>query len=464
MLPATLRGPGRPDKLLPTPITMIPLLDLSSPAHKKQATLLLSRLRLDAKSLVDPASDIARISSTVTQIIQDVHVRGDDALVDIARKFDDANFSKKDLIVDRKQLVAARKKTDAKLMKSIVRAIDQVREYQEHIMPRDPKPLKRGKIELGLRFSSIDRAGLYVPGGKASYPSSLIMLAVPAQVAGVKTLIATTPPSKYGKSELLLATACELGFERIYRVGGAGAIAAMALGTQSIPQVDKIVGPGNLYVQAAKRLVSGAVGIDSFAGPSEILVIADKHADAGSIAADLLAQAEHDPGSCFLLTDSNELAKRVIAEIDEQLATLSRRQAIERALQHGSAILVDKSMPTLIELANKFAAEHVSVQVKDQAKVLRELRHAGAIFIGPYSPVAAGDYLAGPSHCLPTNTTARFTGGISVYEFLKRTGTIRYDAKGLARDADAIERIALAEGLDAHAKSVKAGVRTPDDV
>jgi histidinol dehydrogenase len=296
---------------------------------------------------------------------------------------------------------------------------------------------------------------LYFPGGKAAYPSSLIMLTVPAQVAGVKKIVVCTPPSKYGRSELVLAACHELKLEHVFRAGGAAAIAAMAFGTETIPAVDKIVGPGNLYVQLAKRALAGAVGLDGFLGPSEILTLADDSGVPNFIAADLLAQAEHDPGSCFLLTPSESLATAVLRAIDHQITTRQRADAIERALTSHSAIVVDPSMDVLIELANRFAAEHVNLQVKDESAVLKKLRHAGAVFVGPYSPVAAGDYVAGPSHCLPTNTTARFSSGVSVYEFLKRSSIVTYDAKGLTADTPAIVALANAEHLDAHAASVE---------
>jgi histidinol dehydrogenase len=311
-------------------------------------------------------------------------------------------------------------------------------------------------VALGMRFTPMQSAGLYFPGGKASYPSSLIHLAVPAQVAGVKRIAVATPPSKYGRSDLVLAAAHVLGLTEVFRAGGAAAIAALAFGTQTIAPVDKIVGPGNTYVQLAKRALAGCVGIDGFLGPSEILVLADDSADPGFIAADLIAQAEHDPGSCFLLTTSRALAEGVAAEIDNQGRTLTRLPALQKALRDWSAAIVGESMDELIALADRFAAEHVNVQTRDDEAVLARLQHAGAVFLGRYSPVAAGDYVAGPSHCLPTNTTARFTSGISVYEFLKRASVVRYESAGLAADAGAITALAEAEGLDGHAASVKA--------
>ncbi len=307
-----------------------------------------------------------------------------------------------------------------------------------------------------MRFTPLDSAGLYFPGGKASYPSSLIMLAVPAQVAGVKKIVVATPPSKYGRSDLVLATCAELKLEHVFRAGGATAIAAMAFGTNTIPKVDKIVGPGNTYVQLAKRALAGCVGIDGYLGPSEILTLADESAHPRYIAADLIAQAEHDPGSCFLLTNSEKIATAVEVELARQMKTLQRTAAISKALAESSAIIIADQMDELIALANQFAAEHVNLQTKDDQAVLKKLVHAGAVFIGPYSPVAAGDYVAGPSHCLPTNTTARFSSGISVYEFLKRSSLARYESKGLAKEADAIIALANAEHLDGHAASIVA--------
>jgi histidinol dehydrogenase len=281
------------------------------------------------------------------------------------------------------------------------------------------------------------------------------MLAVPAQVAGVKELVVCTPPSRYGRSDLVLAACHELQLTHVFRAGGAAAIAAMAFGTATIPAVDKIVGPGNQYVQLAKRALAGGVGIDGYLGPSEILTLADDSARPDFIAADLLAQAEHDPGSCFLLCTSDELAQKVVGQIEVQIKALHRAEAISRALKEHSAIIVDPDLRRLIGLANRFAAEHVNIQTRDDAAVLKQLTHAGAVFLGPWSPVAAGDYVAGPSHCLPTNTTARFSSGVSVYEFLKRSSVVRYEAAGIRTDVPAIVTLAEAEHLDGHAASAR---------
>jgi histidinol dehydrogenase len=436
---------------------MIPVLRLNVPADAARVEQLLSKLRLDAARIALARDET---DAAVRAVLYDVATRGDDAIVDSSRKFDDPNFTALQIRVTPDEMRDAATRVPADLMAALRRSIAQVREYQTHILPKAPDTLRRPGVELGLRFTPLDSAGLYFPGGKASYPSSLIMLAVPALVAGVRRIAVCTPPSKYGRSDLVLAACHELGLRDVFRAGGAAAIAALAFGTKTIPSVDKIVGPGNTYVQLAKRALAGAVGIDGFLGPSEILVLADETGRADVIAADLIAQAEHDPGSCFLLTTSPELAQRVAGEIAEQTKHLDRAGAVNKSIASDSAIVVDPSMDRLIELANRFAAEHVNVQTRDDAAVLAKLRHAGAVFVGPYSPVAAGDYVAGPSHCLPTNTTARFSSGISVYEFLKRSSVVRYDAHGLTNDAAAIIALADAEHLGGHAASVRA--RTAD--
>jgi histidinol dehydrogenase len=432
---------------------MIPILSLNDSADRQRVDVLLEQLRLKPQDII---SGHSKAAGAVEKLLQDVASRGDAAVVESARQFDDPDFTEAQIRVTSEEMKSAAGRVVPEVMAAIRRSIAQVREYQTHIMPKPPATLKRPGVELGLRFTPLDSAGLYFPGGKASYPSSLIMLAVPAQVAGVKKIVVCTPPSKYGRSDVVLAACHELGLTDVIRAGGAAAVAAMAFGTKSIQRVDKIVGPGNTYVQLAKRALSGAVGVDGFLGPSEILVLADDTGRADVIAADLIAQAEHDPGSCFLLTTSRPLAERVKGELQAQTSVLDRSPAIVNALRDRSGIIVDASMDRLIELANQFAAEHVSLNVHDTQAVLKKLVHAGAVFIGPFSPVAAGDYIAGPSHCLPTNTTARFSSGISVYEFLKRSSVVEYSAEGLAADAEAIVALATAEQLAGHAASVHA--------
>jgi histidinol dehydrogenase len=440
---------------------MIPTFRLSDPDDRGRVEALLRKLRLDPRDLVlGHQDDVASVQA----ILADVAKRGDAALVDIARRFDDPGFTSEQIRVRPDEMKAAASRVGSELTNALRRSIMQVRQYQQHALPTPPKTLPRESgVELGLRFTPLETAGLYFPGGKAAYPSSLIMLTVPAQVAGVGRIVVCSPGSKYGKSDLVLAACYELGLTDVFRVGGAAAIAAMAFGTETVPAVDKIVGPGNRYSQLAKRALAGCVGIDAFLGPSEILVLADDSARADFIAADLIAQAEHDPGSCFLLTTSGELAKEVTRQIERQAATLKRRAALEKALKAESAIILGGSMDELIPLADRFAAEHVNIQTRDDQAVLDRLKHAGAVFLGPYSPVAAGDYVAGPSHCLPTNTTARFSSGISVYEFLKRSSVVRYTPEGLAADAPSIVALANAEGLDGHAASVSVRSQKPEE-
>lgn len=431
---------------------LIPVLHLDEPSSRRRVDALVHALRLDPRDLFRDDSGTA----AVREILADVAERGDAAVVDSARKFDDPDFDLSQIRVSREEMAAAAERLEPELAEAMNRSIRQVRAYQKHILPRmRSEPLGREGLQLGLRYTPIDAAGCYFPGGKASYPSSLMHLVVPAQVAGVKAIVAATPPSKYGKSDLVLAAGHELGLDFMIRAGGAAAIAAMAFGTESIPRVDKIVGPGNTFVQIAKRLVSGGVGVDGFLGPSEVLVFADETAEPAYVAADLLAQAEHDPGSCFLLTTDPNLPAKVIEQIEQQLPALSRRSAIEKALRKHSAIVWSEEVESLYELASRLAPEHMNIQTADPERDLARLPHAGCVFIGPDSPVAAGDYVAGPSHCLPTNTTARFSGGISVFEFLKRGGLVRYDRAALKEDADAVIRLAEAEHLDAHANSVR---------
>jgi histidinol dehydrogenase len=434
---------------------MIPILKLSDDVGRQRVEFLLGRLRLDPRDVALNRGERAKAVAIVNAILADVAERGDAAVVDSSRRFDDPDFSVGQIRVSDAEMRDAAARVPADQMAAVRRSIKQVKEYQVRILPQPPAPVSRDGVELGLRFTPLESAGLYFPGGKASYPSSLIMLAVPAQVAGVKRIVVCTPPSKYGRSDLVLAACHELGLTEVYRAGGAAAIAALAFGTATIPAVDKIVGPGNMYVQLAKRALAGCVGLDGFLGPSEIVILADETGNPAFIAADLIAQAEHDPGSCFLLTSSEALASAVAAELATQSKRLDRSPAIEKSLADESAIIFDPSMEKLIELANRFAAEHVNIQTKDDKAVLDKLVHAGAVFVGPYSPVAAGDYVAGPSHCLPTNTTARFSSGISVYEFLKRTGVARYTREGLMNDAAGIIALAGAEHLGGHAASIR---------
>lgn len=434
---------------------MIPVLDLAKPANRTRLDELLTRLRLDVRSLLLDGGELFEKTASVRAMLVDVATRGDAAVIDLIRKFDDSKFESKRLRATKDDMAAAADRVRGPRLDAIRKSIEQVREYQRRIRPVDVRFLSRPGVELGLRYTPLDSAGIYAPGGKASYPSSLIMLATPAVVAGVKRIVVCSPANPAGDNDLVLAVAHELGLEEFYRIGGVAAFAAMACGTETIKPVDKLLGPGNSYTQLAKRLLFGAVGVDGFLGPSDILVVADHSCEPKYVAADLLAQAEHDPGSCFLVTRSCDVAEVVAEEIERQMKSLKRADAIQRSFSRESAIIVCESDDQLYEIADRIAAEHVNIQTSDPDETLSRLTHGGAFFLGANSPVAAGDYVAGPSHCLPTNSTARFSAGVSVFEFMKRSSVVHYEAKGLTADTEAITTLAEAEGLDAHAASVR---------
>ena len=437
---------------------MLPVYDLSTPDGRAGLDACLGRLKATTQAG-------GQAAKTVADILDDVKAHGDAALVRYVQKFSDPDFSLDRLRVRDDELSSAAAKVDPKLLDAIRTAIEQVQEYQQHVMPMPVEPVTIGGAELGLRFSPVDSLGLHVPGGTAVLFSTLIMLAVPAVVAGVEpkniTVVHPLPTQRKGDeaandiSPIVLATAHMIGIDKVYRVGGAEAVAALTFGTETIKPVDFIAGPGNVYSQLAKAQVNGTVGIDGFYGPSEIVTIADDSADPVRIAADLLAQAEHDPGKCFLLIWSRDVLKRIVAEIDKQLPERHRREAIVRALQNESCAVLVGDEDEAARVANRFAAEHVNLAVADVDALLGKVRHAGEVFLGDSTPVAAGDYYAGPSHCLPTGTTARFTSGVSVYTFLKRTGTVAYRDGMPAAAVNHIARMAEAEGLDAHANSVR---------
>ena len=440
---------------------MIPVLDLAHPQDRRQLDDLLSRLRLDVRSLLLDGGELHEKTAGVRAMLVDVANRGDAAVIDLIRKYDDPNFDPKRLRATKDEMAAAASRVKGERLDAIRKSIAQVRAYQERIKPGEMRFEARPGVELGLRYTPLTSAGIYAPGGKASYPSSLIMLATPAVVAGVKRLVVCSPTSSHGDNDLVLTVAHELGLDEFYRVGGVAAFGAMACGTETIAPVDKLLGPGNSYTQLAKRLLSGAVGVDGFLGPSDILVIADHSCEPKYVAADLLAQAEHDPGRCFLLTRSRDVAEVVVKEIESQLKSLNRADAIKRSFVSDSAIVLCASDEQLIAMADRIAAEHVNIQTTNPDEMLARISHGGAFFLGAHSPVAAGDYIAGPSHCLPTNTTARFGAGVSVFEFMKRSSLVNYSAEGLRDDADAIVTLATSEGLDAHARSVQ--VRAADE-
>lgn len=403
-------------------------------------------------------------AKVVADIIENVRRRGDEAVVDYMRKWTDPAFSVERMAVSKQELDAALAGVDAGLRGVLERSIEHVRNYQGHIRPRDPDPIVIDGAELGLRFTPVEKVGLVVPGGKAAYPSSVIMLAVPALAAGVKAgdiSVVTPPPTRTGNepagdvSTLVLAVCAMLGVERVYRIGGAQAVAALALGTNTVEKVDLIVGPGNVYTQLAKQQLMGHVGIDGFYGPSEIVVIADESAHPSRIAADLIAQAEHDPGRCVLIAWSRGVIDSVNEAIEEQMLSRKRREAIAASCESASAALLVPDEAAASAVADRIAAEHVNLAVADPDDLLKKLRNGGAFFLSDRSPVAAGDYYAGPSHSLPTGTTARFNSGVSVYTFLKRSGTVFYRDGMSEETIDAIARFAETEGLDGHAQSVR---------
>ena len=395
----------------------------------------------------------ANLLREVSDIIDSVRTRGDEALVDYAAKFDNVVLINSELRVSRESLKQTAQKIDDELLQALREAIRNVKMFHER-QREESWTLTQDGLSLGQRISPIETVGLYVPGGTAAYPSSVVMNVVPAQVAGVSRIIVTTPPATVRDNPAVAAALVELGIEEVYAVGGAQAIAALAFGTQTIPRVDKITGPGNKYVAAAKKLVFGVVGIDAIAGPSEIVIVADETGRADFIAADLLAQAEHDEeASAVVITTSLTVASGVVQELQNQLSSLPRRSIIEKSLANYGAIIEVDSINTACEIVNEIAPEHLELLTVDNKALAENIKNAGAIFFGSYSPEALGDYFAGPNHVLPTGRTARFSSALGVYDFLKRTSLIEYSAREMRNAAPKIATLAEAEGLAAHARS-----------
>ena len=396
----------------------------------------------------------------VRRIVADVRKHGDEAVLQYVRKLDGAALPRIRLRVEASELVKAHQNVSRGFLQAVRRVIQRVRECQSHFMPKTAELLQpRDGVKLGLRQRPLRRVGIYVPGGRAVLPSSVIMMAVPAQVAGVAEIAMVTPCAPDGTvAPQMLATAHELGITEVYRVGGAQAIAALAYGTDTILQVDKIVGPGNIFVSLAKRQVYGHVDIDMIAGPSEILIVADETASPRFCAADMLSQAEHDPGASVLLTPSQELAQAASREVDRQVDLLSRAKAARHSISRYGLIGVGRDLDECIRLADVFAPEHLEIMTANPDEVLSRLSNYGTAFLGPYSPEPVGDYVAGPSHVLPTGGTARFFSGLSTFDFLKRSSVIEYTQKALERELPDILQLADAEGLSAHARSAE--VRT----
>jgi histidinol dehydrogenase len=429
-------------------------------------------LRLDARSsdfgrafaslLATKRETAANVDGIVTAIIEDVRRRGDAAVIEYTERFDKLRLTPATMRVPDAEIDAALKASAKDTVAALKRAAKRIDAYHRRQLPKDFSYRDAEGLRLGARWTPIASAGLYVPGGTAAYPSSVLMNAIPAKVAGVERLVMTVPASNGTLNPLVLAAARIAGIDEIYRIGGAQAVAALAYGTATIAPVDKITGPGNAYVAEAKRQVFGEVGIDLIAGPSEVVIVADRANDPDWIAADLLAQAEHDAvAQSILITDDDGFANLVTAAVDRLLAELPRRTiAAASWADHGAVIRV-KRLSDSIDLIDRLAPEHLQLAVAKPDPLVRRIRHAGAIFIGRHAPEALGDYLAGPNHVLPTSRTARFSSGLGVLDFMKRTSLIGCEEKGLkALGASAIS-LAKAEGLDAHALSISLRLKKP---
>jgi histidinol dehydrogenase len=393
----------------------------------------------------------------VDQIVAAVREQGDAALFSYTQEFDNCPLNAGNIRVAKEEIAAAYERADPALVAVLRKAAANITAFHEKQRQNSWFDCQPDGSILGQKVTPLDSAGIYVPGGKAAYPSSVLMNIIPARVAGVGRIILATPPSKDGTVAAAILVAADIaGGAEIYKMGGAQAIAAMAYGTASVPRVDKITGPGNIYVTLAKKACFGQVGIDSLAGPSEILVLADESANPGYIAADLLSQAEHDElASAILVTDSKALADKVAAEVDRRAAALPRRDIIEASLKNYGYILLADNMDEAIALTNEIAAEHVEVLTREPFAVMPQIRHAGAIFLGAYSPEPLGDYYAGPNHIIPTNGTARFFSPLGVDAFVKKSSVIAYTAEALAAVGEDIALFARSEGLAAHAEAVE---------
>lgn len=396
-------------------------------------------------------------AQVVDRIVTAVRTDGDKAVLGFTKLIDGAEFSGRSFEVSPDEFEAAAHAADAGVLASIRLAIENVRRYHTEQLPKSWLTYREHGAMLGQNCIPLERVGIYVPGGTAAYPSSVIMNAIPAAVAGVREIVMTVPPARDGSvNPYVLIAAREAGVGRVFKAGGAQAIAALAFGTETVPKVDKITGPGNIFVTLAKKSVYGHCDIDMLAGPSEILIVADHTADARYIAADMLSQAEHDVlASSILITDCSELAARTAAELERQLAALPRRETAAAALDRNGLILVTRDIAEAMELANRSAPEHLEILTEDPFRQLPYVRHAGAVFLGPYSPEPLGDYLAGPNHVLPTGGTARFYSVLNVETFMKRTSIIAYTKAALNAVSGDVIRLATAEGLEAHANAVR---------
>ena len=419
----------------------------------------LSEARSELRRICDRTHDtqVTDKEATVREIVTAVRKTGDEALIHYTEKFDQQKLTAKTLRVDGAKMDAAYQKISQDLLKAIQKSCKNIERFHRQRLPKSWVTFEENGVVLGKRYTPVEKAGIYVPGGRASYPSTVMMNAIPAKVAGVSRVVMVTPIGSDGSlSPAVLVAAQEAGVEEIYQVGGAQAIAALAYGTQTIPNVDVITGPGNIYVTLAKKQVYGTVGIDSLAGPSEVLVIADGTANPRHVAADLLAQAEHDPmAAAVLITTEDALAKAVAIEVEKQLAQHPRQVLTEKAIAHyGVAIVVD-NLSTAAELSNLFAPEHLELEIADPWDLLNQITQAGAIFLGHDTPEAVGDYIAGPNHTLPTSGAARYASPLSTETFMKHTSLVQYSRAALNDIATDIDALTRAEGLPSHGDSVR---------
>ena len=406
-------------------------------------------------TLLPRASREDDVDEIVSEIVEAVRDRGDEALFEYSSKFDDFDLETAAVTVSPEEIRNYAGGADDELVEILRIAISNIRQFHEEQLQDSWEIYAGDGVHLGQRITPLEKAGLYIPGGTAAYPSSVLMNAIPAQVASVRRIVVVTPPRSLEDNPLVAAALDLLGLHEVYRVGGAQAVAALAFGTNSIPRVDKIVGPGNRYVQAAKRRVFGTVSIDMVAGPSEVAIVADETCDPAWIAADLLAQAEHDEmAGVWLICWSEDVAAAVFDQVQIQLETLDRNEIARIAIANNGICFVVAGEDDAIELVNHIAPEHVEVLMAEPDHIADGIRNAGAVFIGRYSPTVVGDYLAGPNHVLPTARTARFFSPLGVYDFLKRTSIVRYSGRAIERSGSMIEKFAIAEGLTGHARSL----------
>ncbi|ADL68122.1 histidinol dehydrogenase [Thermoanaerobacterium thermosaccharolyticum DSM 571] len=423
---------------------MIKIYDFSNSIDNTVIKNLTNRSKLENKD----------VESTVPEIIYNVKMHGDRALFDYTLKYDGIGIDDKNIMVEKREIDDAYSKVDKEFISALRNAIKNITEYHENQRQKTWLDFKGG-IVYGQKIRPLEKVGIYVPGGTASYPSSVLMNSIPAKVAGVDEIVMVTPV-KAGLNPFVIVAANEVGINKIYKIGGAQAIAALAFGTESIPKVDKIVGPGNIFVAMAKRAVYGYVDIDMVAGPSEVLIVADESGNPTYLAADLLSQAEHDAmASAVLITTSKSIAEKVAEEVSRQTLYLERKDIINKSLEDYGAIIIVNNLEDALNIANEIAPEHLELDIKNPFEMIGMVKNAGAIFLGENSPEPLGDYIAGPNHVLPTSGTSRFFSPLSVDDFIKKMSILYYDENSLKNVSDDIVRLAEAEGLTAHANSIK---------